>query len=236
MSATPEGLHDAEAGVVVDLFLSYRSVKGWPEMIALVQKMSAPLSATPVVREQLGFALNRAGESERAEAVLLDVIASRGPSSEPCGILGRVYKDRYDAALKRGETFAARGFLSKAIQTYLQGFETDWRDAYPGVNAVSLMELQDKRDERQAQLLPVVRYSAMRKADKNPDYWDHATLMELAVLSRDDEAHERRDECQGERSPRAASDVHLTDPPLYEIARCYGRLKVRSNSTSVRTP
>jgi len=32
----------------------------------------------------------------------------------------------------------------------------------------------------------------MRKADKNPDYWDHATLMELAVLSRDDEAAEEQ--------------------------------------------
>jgi hypothetical protein len=38
----------------------------------------------------------------------------------------------------------------------------------------------------------VVRYSAMRKADKNPDYWDHATLMELAVLSRDDDAAEEQ--------------------------------------------
>jgi len=32
----------------------------------------------------------------------------------------------------------------------------------------------------------------MRKADKNPDYWDYATLMELAVLMRDDEAAEEQ--------------------------------------------
>ena len=38
----------------------------------------------------------------------------------------------------------------------------------------------------------MVRYSAARKAAKTPDYWDHATLLELAVLARDiDDASER---------------------------------------------
>jgi hypothetical protein len=38
----------------------------------------------------------------------------------------------------------------------------------------------------------VVRYSAARKAAKAPDYWDHATLLELAVLARDeDDANDR---------------------------------------------
>jgi hypothetical protein len=42
------------------------------------------------------------------------------------------------------------------------------------------------------QLLPVVRYSAMRKARRNPDYWDYATLLELAVIGRDDAEAERQ--------------------------------------------
>src|SRR6185503_18684588 len=35
-------VRDQESGVVIDLFLSYRSVKAWKEMIALVDKMSRP--------------------------------------------------------------------------------------------------------------------------------------------------------------------------------------------------
>jgi uncharacterized protein DUF4071 len=50
-----------ESGVVIDLFLSYRAVKAWPQMIELVQKMSAPLAATVMVQEQFGLALNRNG-------------------------------------------------------------------------------------------------------------------------------------------------------------------------------
>ena len=170
--------------MVIDLFLSYRAVKAWPAMIELAGRMPASLAATVMVQEQLALALNRAGRGEEAERVLLDLIAKRGPSSETYGILGRVYKDRWEAAAKAGETVRARGLLDQAIEAYLKGFETDWRDAYPGVNAVTLMELREPPDPRRKALIPVVRYAVERKiAAGQPDYWDHATRLELAVLA-----------------------------------------------------
>jgi hypothetical protein len=176
---------DTEAAVVIDLFLSYRAVKGWNDMIALTGKMSPALAATVMVQEQLGLALNRAGRGEEAERIVLDLIARRGPSSESYGILGRVYKDRWEAALKAGDRFLARGVLDKAIDAYLKGFEADWRDAYPGINAVTLMELKDPPDPRREKLLPVVAYAVDRRiAQGQPDYWDHATRLELAVLAK----------------------------------------------------
>jgi hypothetical protein len=178
---------DADAGVVVDLFLSYRAVKAWNDMIALVARMSRPLANTVMVREQLGLALNRAGRGDDAERVLRDLIESRGASSETCGILGRVYKDRWEAALAAGETFLARGLLDNAIATYLRGFESDWRDAYPGVNAVTLMELKSPPDPRRSKLVPIVTYAVERRiAAGKPDYWDYATLVELCVLGKDE--------------------------------------------------
>ena len=184
-------VHDAEAGVVIDLFLSYRAVKGWEDMIALVQKMSSPLAATVLVQEQFGLALNRAGRGVEAERVLLDLLANRGPSSETYGILGRVYKDRWEAALKLGEKSLARGLLGQALEAYLKGFEADWRDAYPGVNAVTLMEIKDPPDARRARLIPIVSYAVERRiASGKPDYWDHATLLELAVLANEQQKAE----------------------------------------------
>jgi hypothetical protein len=177
--------------VVVDLFLSYRAVKGWEDMIALVHKMTSPLAATVLVQEQWGLALNRAGRGIEAERVLLDLLANRGPSSETYGILGRVYKDRWDAALKLGEKALARGLLGQAVEAYLKGFETDWRDAYPGVNAVTLMEIKDPPDPRRARLIPIVSYAVERRiASGKPDYWDHATLLELAVLANEQQKAE----------------------------------------------
>lgn len=177
---------DQEAAIVIDLFLSYRAVKAWPDMAALVEKMSQPLAATIMVREQLALALNRDGRGDLAEKTLVDLLKTRGPSSETYGILGRVYKDRWEAAAKSGQDIAASGFLRKAIDTYIKGFETDWRDAYPGVNAVTLMEIQEPSDARRIELLPVVRYAVERRiASGSADYWDFATKLELAVLARD---------------------------------------------------
>ncbi len=180
-------LDNVESGVVIDLFLSYRGAKAWEDMIALVRKMPRPLAATVMVQEQLAFALNRAGRGEEAEKVLTELLAKRGPSSETYGILGRVYKDRWEAALNAGNRVLARGLLEKAIEAYSRGFEADWRDAYPGMNAVTLMELKEPPDSRRMKLIPVVAYAVERRvAAGKADYWDHATLLELAVLAKDE--------------------------------------------------
>ena len=176
---------DEDPALVVDLLLSYRAVRAWGHMIGLAAGMAPELRCTTLVREQLGFALNRAGRPGDARRVIEDLIAERGPSSETNGILGRIHKDRWGEALSNGEP-AAFDHLHEAIAAYLAGFEADWRDAYPGVNAVTLMEMMDPVDPRQAELLPVVRYAVKRRlAGRSPDYWDHATLLELAVLAND---------------------------------------------------
>jgi tetratricopeptide (TPR) repeat protein len=181
-------LTDVEAGVVIDLFLSYRAVRAWDDMIDLAAQMPGPLAATAMVQEQLALALNRAGRGEEAETVLKALLDRRGPSSETYGILGRVYKDRWEAALNDGETFLAEGLLDQAIEAYRKGFEADWRDAYPGINAVTLMELKDPPDPQRESLIPVVTYAAERRvAAGKPDYWDYATLLELAVLAKDEQ-------------------------------------------------
>jgi uncharacterized protein DUF4071 len=180
---------DVEVGVVIDLFLSYRAIGAWKDMIRLKDLMSRPLQESVMVQEQFALALNRDGRGEEAELVLLQLIAGRDPSSETYGILGRVYKDRWDAARRAGETSLARGFLDEAIDAYLRGFQADWRDAYPGINALTLMELCDPPDDRSREILPVVKYSVTRRLNSgNPNYWDHATLLELAVLGGDEAA------------------------------------------------
>jgi hypothetical protein len=180
-------LEDVEAGVLVDLLLSYRAVGAWDDMIRFVDAMPAPLARTVLVREQYGFALNRAKRSKDAEGVLLEVIDDHGPSSETFGLLGRVYKDRWEAE-RKVSSLRADGDLERAIDAYRRGFESDWRDAYPGVNAVTLMELREPGGTPQRELLPVVKYANRRRIDGgHADYWDHATRLELGVIAHDKE-------------------------------------------------
>jgi hypothetical protein len=185
-------LNEVETGVIIDLMLSYRAISAWDKIIELYGRMPKPLQLTTMVQEQYAMALNRAGQGGEAERVLTNLIKERGSSSETNGILGRIYKDRWDAAKAANEKFRAAGELKKAIDAYAAGFEADWRDPYPGINACTLMEMQDKPDPRQKDIIPVVRYAALRRAQRpTADYWDQATMLELAVLAdNQDEAFE----------------------------------------------
>src|SRR5215211_3079913 len=157
------------------------------QLIDVVEAMPEPVRRTVLVREQYGFALNRAGRGADAERVLLDVLEKRGPSSETLGLLGRVYKDRWEAE-RGGSVLRAAGCLEQAIDAYRRGFEADWRDAYPGINAVTLMEIRDPGGAAQQALLPTVRYANRRRIEgRGADYWDQATRLELGVVGRDRE-------------------------------------------------
>ena len=64
-------LGEVEAGIVIDLFLSYRAVQSWADMIRLVDQMPRVLRDTVLVQEQYGLALNRNNERDRALEVWL---------------------------------------------------------------------------------------------------------------------------------------------------------------------
>ncbi len=187
-------LRNVEAGVIVDLMLSFRAVgkAGCAEMVALYERMPRELQQARMMREQFGFALNRIGRTADAERVLADVIKEFGQSSETNGLLGRIYKDQWQIADEAGRSFEARGLLKRALATYRAGFEADWRDPYPGVNTLTLMDMEDKQDPAFGDLAAVVRYAATQRVrggeDHTGDYWDYATLLEIAVLARDRDA------------------------------------------------
>ena len=201
------GAPDAqEAGVIIDLMLSYRALKGWEEMIDLYEAMPESLKRVVLVREQLAFAFNRrAGEEGRSGAdrtadresalrILEDLEEQQGPNPETSGLIGRVYKDLWDAD-RAVNPALAKGYLRRAIDAYVRGYEADFRDAYPGINAVTLLDVEgsSQSKSRRDQLLPVVRFAVeQRLRSREADYWDHATMLELAVLASD---RERAAEC-----------------------------------------
>ena len=115
-------------------------------------------------------------------------------------------KPLWEAAKKINQDFAARGFLKRAIATYRAGFEADWRDPYPGVNAVTLMEMEDKPGQAQQQMLPVVRYAAEQRVRKAGDDGAQSEVHALdAPIARRGRGVDRRDRA-GSGTNRRASD------------------------------
>lgn len=191
-------LDAAESGTVIDLMLTYRALSDWKGMIDVQKEMPRALAEQVLVQEQLGFALNRSGGEDpsmrgKALKVLSSVEERQGASSETCGLIGRIHKDYWTEAVKDGNDFEAPGHLNNAIDAYLRGFMADQRDAYPGINAVTLLDIKGDSDslKKKDTLIPVVRFAVTRRLEgMSADYWDHATMLELAILeNHPEEAH-----------------------------------------------
>jgi len=118
------------------------------------------------------------------------VIKKNGPSAESCGLLGQVYKDQWQQALIDNQALKAEEYLEMAIDIYVQGYHQDIRDTYPGINAVTLLDIQgdDESLITKTELLPVVKFVASQRLNSStPDYWEYATMLEISVLENEPE-------------------------------------------------
>jgi uncharacterized protein DUF4071 len=195
----------------LDLLLAYRDASAWSQMISCIEKMPAELRQVPTVREQLALALNRRngpGDRDRAITDLEDLIHEYGASPETNGIFGRIYKDIWQEAEENSQDLKAAAALDAAIEQYGEGFDADPRDAYPGVNLLTLLVRRGSADDadRVAELRPVVSFAlARRGALVSSDYWDVASVMELAVIGNDRELAEK-----------ALGRIELINPQAWE--------------------
>jgi MAP3K TRAFs-binding domain len=220
-------LGDLDIGTTLALMLAYRSTSAWEDLVRVVQGLATPVARVELIQQQYAWALNRCGRDAEAERVVAELLSAR-PSAESYGLLGRVLKDRWT----RAPSPARRaGLLAKAVQAYLKGFESDWRDPYPGVNAVTLMSLSDPPDPRLPGLLAVVRYSADRRLariDRDPDYWDHATMLGLSILSGDRAVAAHSLEC----ALAVVSDPFQAETTARDLSWVAGALRRRGRDAS----
>jgi hypothetical protein len=192
-------LENIETGVLIDIMISYRNIEAFTEMQAFIEMLPMYVYNTVMVREQYAFVLNRNGGKanpldtfmiQKAENTLQKLESEGKASSETYGIWGRIYKDKFDRAYQANKLGEAKVHLKSALKYYEKGFESDPRDAYPGVNYVTCLELSGKT-EKALRLVPAVEYAVKSKMKrKKPDYWDWATLLELAVIENKTETAE----------------------------------------------
>ena len=82
----------------------------------------------------------------------------------------------------------ASAALDDAIAAYTKGFESDPRDYYPGVNAITLLlEKGDPESLKEAdRLVPLVTFAVSRRGGlESSDYWELATVVEVGAVSSD---------------------------------------------------
>lgn len=202
----------------VDLLLAFRDVSAWDDMVRCCEAMPAATRSVVTVREQYALALNRRnhpGDREKARALLQRILDEIGPSPETYGILGRCWKDSWQDAT---DQYVRSDALDRAIEAYRKGFEADPRDFYPGVNYATLL-LHRGTPEDQLLLdavLPVVRFAVARRGGLTAqDYWDRATVLELAVIAGDHDM-----------ARRAQGSLLVETHPGWMLASTAGNLRI----------
>jgi hypothetical protein len=165
---------------------AYKSISAFQEVITLLKpKVDTTARGNQYLQQQLALAYNKTRQREKAETILTEIIDQCGPDSETNGLLGAVYKSLMDD--HQADELIYQHYCSQAIRAYLDGFEADPRDYYPGVNALMLMYFEEGTDERFRKFLPLVSYAVERQLSiKKKDYWVQATALELAVLETDE--------------------------------------------------
>ena len=160
-----------------------------------ILKQGEPLLAFDVVRQGLqefprdvrlrqlqGLALARSGATERASALLEELVREKHADVETLGMLGRTFKDR---AVRAASRRAARRFWRRAAATYAQA-HAGRGDYWTGINAATTALLSGET-RRALALAKKVRAACLRELRRRPGdrYWLLATLGEAALIEHD---------------------------------------------------
>ena len=102
-------LENIQSAVLIDIMISYRNIEAFEEMLLFIESLPQYIFNTVMVQEQYAFILNRNGGKkqpvdevmiEKAISILKALEVANLASSETYGIWGRIFKDKFDRALK----------------------------------------------------------------------------------------------------------------------------------------
>ncbi len=160
-------------------------------------------------RREEAFHLNRLGRTDEAIIKLENILRNFPNDSESISYLGRIYKQMWvdswktikDKDKRIKSAFDSYHWLIKAVDIYMQGFQIDLNNYYPGVNALTLctiaLHLADKFDDKKdpdpditrirnniIELRGTLLFGLEAKTEDNKtDYWTLISLAELRVLT-----------------------------------------------------
>lgn len=173
-----------DPSAAIEVLRKYRELGSWDDLIRFADELPPEVRDVVQIQQMLALALNRRnkeGDRDRALRMMEDLVAKTGGDAETRGILGRIYKDRYDLSSDPDD-------MRKAIAHYRAGFEREPSDYYTGINLVYLLMIYGGDEEKkEAQtVLPRVREALLARMDPDRnEYWELATALELAVMAGD---------------------------------------------------
>ena len=208
---------------------AYKKVNAFKAIASMLKPLVAGTFKDNIyIKQQLALAYNKIKERESSIEILQPITDQYGPDPETNGLLGAAYKGLMDD--NKGD-ISETGYRNKAIKAYLEGFDADPRDYYPGINALNLMFYGGVNKDVFNKYFPLVQFAVDRQLKKkSDDYWLQATRLELAILDNN-----------AEQAIEAMSDALTCDPAKWErvttrnnLQKLYNKKLETANETELK--
>lgn len=208
-------------------------IEAYNEVLELININHEYMDKSLYIRQQLGFVLNRLKKPLDAIEILEKCLIDFGKDAETYGLLGRVYKDFYKETPKN-EVEKKEGFLNRAIETYLEGFNLDPSNYFTGINVANLLFIKNTSDalQKMQEILTIINFTLSSKDIYEHDYWALATKLNAKILMQD--FHEAYEEIL----PKLVSinvpvwQVKTTKDSIDNIIEIYSRKGVQNDFLS----
>jgi hypothetical protein len=166
-----------------------RNRSHWDEVIRIFEGLSPEVRITEFAIQQMAFALNRRGgpgDAARAETLLRRLIAEGSENGETYGLLARIYKDRYYAALENEASVEeAQNLLTQCIDLYRSAFAADTNNYYPAISLTNLL-MERGTPSALVEAQDVSRFISFSLAHivsaGRDDVWVHASALFVAAM------------------------------------------------------
>jgi tetratricopeptide (TPR) repeat protein len=171
------------------LFRASRQLGDWDGVVKIYELFSENLKKDTNFQLIAGHAYGRLGRFKEALRILEPFIRKQ-PSAEAYAILARTYKDMAHIEESEGSPSAQR-HLKQSAEAYLQSYALDPQSYNNALNAASLLARLGE-EEKLTNLLPRIKSILERNIkNKERNFWDVASLLEVLVIDGDRASVER---------------------------------------------
>lgn len=171
------------------IFYMFKNMGSFEDVASVYERAgSERFKQSPIIRELYAVALNKIGRLEDSERMIDDLSLNGQSNGECAGILGKVYKIKYEN-LQDQDRPAAVEALKKSVDILEDGFDKTF-ESYPGINMVYnriTLGVETGNIEtinRAIKESKLVNLAAIKAGgEQSADFWTLATLLESSVIA-----------------------------------------------------
>jgi hypothetical protein len=172
------------------------------------------------LEERLAYAYKMEQKFDKAESIARKLISMgrEDKHSSLNALTASIFKHK-------SEMYNSKFCLKESIRMYMESFESNPNEYYPGICLLNLLYTSDSKEwqSKYDKYFPLVEFSIERRLKKTNEYWGHVSMLELEVM-RDNKEMAKENLDAALNSPHAPWKREVTAKHLKKVADYKGNI------------